>query len=213
MDKKEKSKEELAKELVKNIAKVEESDKLENVIKDNQIKFSLGRIAYRVRKPNYAEQSEIEDFRRKKQLEYVKDDSYLFRKQWIEQYKKKGIDVDKMEQDIIRLQNEIEALMLRLAKTTNKVDVDKYKEIIISSKTKQQVLNIEKTDLLSYSIEDSLMVAVNSYYAYLVLEKKSETEEWVKVFSKYEDFRNCNDTMLISKVFYHISFLIYDIKF
>lgn len=212
MDKKVKSKEELAKELVENIVKVEESEKLENVIKDNQIKFRVGKTNFRVRKPNYAEQSEIEDFRRKKQLEYVKDDSYLFRKQWVEIYKKKGIDIDKMDSDIIRLQNEIEALMLRLAKTTNKTDIDKLKEIIISSKTKQQELNIEKTDLLSYSIEDSLLVSCNSFYAYLVLEKEVD-EKWVKVFKSYEEFKNCKDTMLISKTFYHISFLIYDIKF
>ena len=205
-------KEELKKDFLKTMAGLEKAGEVEKMIKDNRIAFRINDVDYRVRKPNHAEQMDIEKFRRKKYLELMDDDSMMFRKQWVEKYKTKGIDIDAMEKEIVQLQNNVEALLLRLATSTNKKDIEKLKSEIVELKDKQAGLNIEKTDLLSYSIEDQLTIQVNAYYAYSVVEVRKE-EKWVKLFKTYEDFANCKDTDLMNKIFYYVNYLIYTLPF
>lgn len=209
--KKELQKKEIAKEALKAISELEQSVQIETVIKDNKIEFKVGKDMFRVRKPNLAEQQEIGDIRRKKYLEFVDDDSYLFKKQWIEKYKKKGIDIDKMETDIVRMQNEIKKLLLRLAEVSDKKSIEQLKKEIFELRDKQYEISIEKTDLLSHSIEDQLTIYANSYSTYLVLEKK-DGDKWIKYFKSYEDFEKSDEGELISKSFYYINLLIYGVE-
>ena len=74
----------MAKEALKAMKELEDSVRLENIVKDNKIEFKSGDKTFRVRKPNLEEQEEIDEVRRKKYLGLVRDDSYLFKKQWIE---------------------------------------------------------------------------------------------------------------------------------
>ena len=209
MDEKTKlEKEEIKKEFRETMDKLEKTQDVERMIKDNRIHFKVKDVDYKVRKPNYSEQMEIEKFRRKKNLEFMTDDTMLFRKQWVEIYKKKGIDIDKMGDTMRSLQNKIDSLMLRLAKTQNDKDVEKLKNEIIQLKDEQASINIEKTDLLSSSIEDVLNINVTSYYAYIVLERK-EGDNWVKAFATYKDFVNSHDTELLNKCLYNVNYLIY----
>ena len=201
-------KQQLAKEGMKAISEIEESMKLENLIKDNAVEFKSGEITYRIRKPNYTEQQEIDTERRKKYIKFVSDDSYLFRKQWIEKYKKKGIDINKMSNDILKLQDEVKSLLLRLAKTSTPSSVEQLKKEITRLRDKQYSLSIEKTDLLSFSIEDQLTIFVNGYATYVVLEKK-EKDKFVKVYKDYTAFCSSSDSDLIGKSFYYINFLMY----
>ncbi len=207
-----KGKKELAKEFVKELNDIEEGKIGEELIKNNKMKFKVGDKTYRVRKPNYDEQLVIEKFRREEYLKLVNDKNMLFKKQWIEKYKAKGIDIEKMEKDMIRLQSEIEAIMLRASKVNNKNDIKKLEEDKDKLKVEQQCINIEKTDLLSHSIEDQLMIVVNSYYTYIALEKL-EKGEWHKVFSDYKSFAESEDTKLINLAFYYVNYLIYPIPF
>jgi len=198
----------IAKEALKAINELEETVRLENIIKDNKIEFKVKDKVFRVRRPNLIEQQEISRFNRKKYIELVNDDSFLFRKQWIKKYKDKGIDIKKMEDDVRRLQGEIEQLLLRLAKSTDPSSIKKLKEEILKSRDKQFALSIEKTDLLSYSIEDQLLISVNAYTTYLILERK-EKENWTKHFEDYKKFQESDNTDLLNKAFFFISHLIY----
>jgi len=203
---------ELAKKLLKDIQMAEEGNTMKEVLKDNQIPFKVKSGTYRVRRPSYNEQLKVEDFRRKKYLELIEDDTMKFRKQWIEIYKKKNIDIDKMEVDMKAIQEEIEGLMIRLAQTENPTDVTKLETEIVALKEKQLIINIEKTDYLSYSIEDQIMITVNSYYTYIVLEKRIEVDNkitWEKAFKDYESFSNSIDNELINKAYYYINHIIY----
>ena len=209
MDEKTKlEKEEIKKEFRETMDKLEKTQDVERMIKDNRIHFKVKDVDYKVRKPNYNEQMEIEKFRRKKNLEFMADDTMLFRKQWVEIYKKKGIDIDKMGDTMRSLQNKINSIMLRLAKTQNDKDVEKLKTEIVQLKDEQASINIEKTDLLSSSIEDVLNINVTSYYAYIVLERK-EGDNWVKAFKDYNEFTNSRDTELLNKCLYNVNYLIY----
>lgn len=204
------NKEVLKQEFLTTMAKLEKDKDVEKMIKDNRIPFRVGGIDYKVRKPNYAEQTEIETFRRKKYLELIDDDSMLFRKEWISKYKNKGIDIDKMEKDILKIQSEIDALLLRLAEIEDEKDVEKLKTEIFKLKDEQAGINIEKTDLLSYSIEDQLTLQVSSFYAFSVLEKL-EKDEWIKPFKDYSEFIECKDSDLINQTIYYTQYLIYQL--
>lgn len=202
-------KKEIGKNITESIDEAEKLQNLEQMIKNGEIIFPLRDKKYRIRKPTYEEQIEVEGFRRKKYLEFVKDDSMLRRKEWIKIYKNKGIDIEGMESKVLELEAQKQRLEEKLATSTNDSDIKNLKEEIVQIKEEQMDLHIEKTDLLSYSIEEQLMIAVNSYYTYAVLEIKRE-DKWVRAFKNYKEFCNCNDNILINRAFYYINYLIYN---
>jgi len=209
--KKKNEKHELAKEGMKAISEIEDTIRLENVIKDNKIVFTSGKNTFRVRKPSLSEQQEIDTIRRKKYGELVSDDSYMFKKQWVEIYNKKGVDINKMYDDAKRIQDDIRGLLLRLAKTSDPKSIKTLKDEINKTRDKLYNLSIRTTDLLVYSIEDQLTIHVNSYTAYVVLERKEE-EKWVKHFESYDVFEKSQDNDLIRKTFKFLNDLMYGTK-
>lgn len=198
----------MAKEALVAMQELEDSVRLENIVQNNRIEFKSGDKSFRVRKPNSEEQQEIDDVRRKKYLELVRDDSYLFRKQWVETYKKKGIDIGKIETDMKRIEDETRRLLLRLAKTTDAKGIGEIKDQILKLRDELYILSIEKTDLLSYSIEDQTFIHAKSYTAYLILEVKKD-DKWVKHFYDFGEFQKSEDQNLIGKLFYYYDILIY----
>lgn len=207
-DKEKIDKKELVKKQLQVLSDIEESVKMESVVKNNQIKFVSGKDTYRVRKPNFAERNELHKIRREHYLNLVKDPKMLFQKQWRALYKEKGIDIEKMDSDIGRCQNEIEALLLRLVKIQDEKSIKTIRDSITELRNKQYNISMEKTELLSYSVEDQLLLHVNTYTAFLVLERKEE-DKWVRSFETFEDFNKCSDEDLMPKVFKYISLLIY----
>lgn len=199
---------EIAKENLKILSKIEDSMKLETMIKDNKIEFESDGKFYRVRLLNFVERNELQNIRRLKYVEYLKDKEMLFRKQWVELYKTKGVDIDKMETAILTKQAEIKQLLLRLVKLEDPNSVKTISVDIEKLRSEQYELVVEKTDLLQYSIEDQLLIHVNSYTSYLALELKKE-ETWVKAFGSFVDFQNCNDMNLMAKTFEYVNSLFY----
>ena len=207
MDKK-KEKQVLAKEALKVINELEDTVRMENVIKDNKIEFKVKDKVFRVRKPNLTEQQDANKFRRKRYIELVNDDSFLFRKQWIKKYKTKGIDIEKMDAEIHQKQKEMETILLRLAKLDNVKEIEKIKKDVEKLRDEQYAISIEKTDFLAYSIEDQLLISINSYITYLVLEHKDK-EKWIKHFESYKKFEESEEKELLNKAYYYINHLIY----
>ena len=194
--------------LSKEIGELEGMSEIENMIANNVINFKIdGRKSeYQVRMPDYNEQVELEKFRRTKYLEYIQDDSMKTQKQWIEIYKAKDIDIDEMEKKIVLLNRSMQDKLLKLAETKDEIRVNKQKEEIIKIRKEIAEIQIEKTDLLSYSLEDLLLVEVSSYITYLVLEEKKD-DKYVKVFDTYEKCCESKDSALFNKAFYYSSFL------
>ena len=198
-----------AKEGLKAINDIETELQVENIIKDNKIEFSIKNKNYRVRIPTNKEQEKISKFRRKTYINFIEDDSYLFRKQWIEKYKKKGINIEEMDNQIAKIQANVKALLLDLAKTSESKAIKILKDEILKLRDKQYRLSVEKTDLLFHSIEDQLTIKVNSYTLFTILEKKEE-DNWIKCFEDYEKFENSDDIELTSKGMYYLNYLIYN---
>ena len=205
----EENKMEIAKEAMQVIHELEESTRLEEVIQDNKIKFIVGDKTFRVCKPSVQEQETINTERRKKYAKLVDDDSYYFRKQWIEKYNKKGIDINKMESDIIKLHDNIKSLLLRLASESGEDNVKKLKDEIMKLRTKQNDINIEKVDLMMHCIEDQLIIYTNSYTSYMVLERLQD-DKWKKHFETFEIYQECKDWELLNQMYYYINVLMYE---
>lgn len=198
----------IAKEGIKALNELEEQIQLEEIIKDNRIEFKLDNKTFRIKKPNIEMQQKVGAYRRKKYIEFVSDDTYLFRKQWIEKYKAKGIDIEKMEHKINELQSEIKNLLLKLAQTKDPKAIKELKAEITKLREEQFKVNIEKTDYLAHSIEEQLTIQINLYSIFLMLEV-NQNNEWVRYFKTYKDFENSDDNVLINKAIYYSNMLIY----
>jgi hypothetical protein len=211
--KKKEVKNEIATEFIKTLGDIEGMTEIEKMVKDNKIPFDIDGIKYRVRQPSFEEQKELEKHRRTKYIEFMNDDSMMFQKQWIEKYKAKGIDINAMEKKIREKEKEKNQLKIKLAQTSEEKRVDELKKEILALRGEQAELNIEKTDLMSFSIEDQLMLEVNSYYTYLVLEKlvevKDKGNQWIRVYKDYDEFSKSKNSTLLHKAFTYVNHLIY----
>ena len=219
-EKKKEEKSELANDFIKTLEDLEGITEIEKMIKDNKVEFKIDDVKYRVRQPSFEEQKELETYRRKIYLKLLDDDSMIFQKQLIEKYKKKGIDIDDMEKQIRAKKNLMNQVMIRLAQTSEESRVKELEDEILALRSEMALLNIERADLLSFSIEDQLMIAVNSYYTYLVLEKLVGSEdpydkpkEWERVFKTFEEFDKSQNTKLIHRAFKYVSHLLYKLGF
>jgi len=198
----------LAKEALQALAEIESTTNMENLVKDNKIEFVVADKTYRIRKPSFVERQNIDTIRRKEYLRLMADESYFFRKTWIEKYLKKGIDINAMESKVKAFQGEIEAVLLRLAVAVEPKDVELLKKEIYSLRDAQFSLSMETTDLLAHSIENQLLVFTNSYTTFVVLEQKVG-EDWNKLFESYSDFM-ASDSKVIEQAFMYINYLVYN---
>lgn len=199
----------IADEALKAMQEIEKETRLENIIKDNKIIFKVGEKTFRLRLPTVEEQEEIDSVRRKKYIELVDDSSYLFRKQWIEKYKNKGIDISKMEGDIRDKIEQVRKNLLKLAEAKLPKDIADLKTKIDTLRREIHDINLQKTDLMANSIEDQMMIFVNSYTVYLVLEKKEE-EKWIRNYKDYEEYNKSEDWKLLNRAYYYMSYLIHN---
>ena len=197
----------LAKEALMVLAEIESTVNMENLVKDNKIEFVVEEKTYRVRKPSFVERQNIDNARRKEYLRLIADDSYFFRKTWIQKYLAKGIDINAMESKVKGYQDEIKAVLLRLAVAIDPKDVETLKKEIYRIRDEQFSLSMEVTDLLSHSIENQLLVFTNSYTTFVVLEEKVG-EEYKKLFESYSNFM-ASDSKVIEQAFLYINYLIY----
>jgi hypothetical protein len=201
------NKAEIAKDALKAIQEIEDQVKVENLIKDNKIEWKDGDKTYRVRKPSFAERQEADGARRKKYLEMITDNTYLFKKQWVELYKNKGINIGEKEKQIQFYQSDIKTLLLRLATAELPNDVQLLKTEVLKLRAQQITVSMEVTDLLSHCIEDQLMLYVNSYITYLVFEEK-DGDNWVRIYKSFDEFQKSSDKC-IDNAFSYMSYLIY----
>jgi hypothetical protein len=200
-------KKEIAKEAMKALSEIEQTVRMEDLVKNNMIEWKHDDKLYRVRKPSFVERQEIDNARRKRYLEMINDDSYFFKKQWVDKYKAKGINIAEKEAKVRSLQEDIKSLLLRLATAETTKDIESLKKEIYKLRDTQLGISMEVTDLLSYSIEDQLTIYVNSYTTYIVMEVK-DGEDWKRVYDSYDAFKK-SEAKVINEAFYYISYLIY----
>ncbi len=202
-----KTRAESIKALTKELKEIEELTEMENLIKDNVIKFKFENVNYSIRKADAQEKRETNEKRMKKYVELLKDDNYMLKEQWIEVYKKKGVNIREIDEKLIKLQNEHEKLLLQLAKVDNeeKERIEDLKNDIVNIEEEQTAISFKKSELLQYSLEDILEEYVQTYLGYLVLEKK-DGDNYIRAFKSYDDFMNMDDKLL-ARVLYFLNVL------
>jgi len=197
-----------ANKIVEEMAKETELSKVEELIRDNKITFTYKDRQYRVRLLNLKEKEDLDYLRRKKfgQLMQEKDEqgnfSILLEKDLIKVYKERGINIDELDDQIKKINAEELDLQIKLGEAISKNEPETilktFKEQIEELKTKRQILNTQRTLLLEFSLENSLLNYVYQIITYLSLEKQ-DGKKWQRMFQTLEAFQTYEDEQLINK--------------
>lgn len=207
MDKKEKDRKKLVRELNGKLNEVNNVGSIEDLVKDNKIEFESEKITYRVRKPNYRENQEVRKQQDMKKIELLENPKYKLRKELIKIYKQNGIDIEEMERKIASFPKRLEPIQEKLAIARFPRERDPLIEEIEKLEEKQLELIIERNEYLDSCIENRIIEHANLYMLYLVLEKKID-EKWIKAFDNYETFLENDDIIIKGSNF--LSLLIYN---
>ena len=179
-----------------------ELDKMSELIKDNKVDFKYKDKDYRVRLLTMKDKEELDELRRKKFTQLLKDPDVIFEKDLVTLYKAKGIDIDAIKEEISKLEAERIMIELKLGEALSKNSGDAilktYHDEIQKNNYIIQVKLIQKSDLVAYSFENTLMNYVAKLITYLSLDI-SENDKYNRAFKTIEDFDNCEDEILIGK--------------
>lgn len=200
------NREEQAKKIVEEMNKDINLAMIEEMIKDNNIKFTFDGKEYRVRLLNNMEKEELNILRVKKfnSMLQEKDDKgnyvYLTEKNLIDILKIRGdIDIDKLNEDIKKLDTEEKNLQLNLGEALSKDEpisiLENYRNQINEIEIKKSIINTQKTLLLKFSLESQLL----DYIARLITYLSSDIfvdGEWNRLFNNLDDFENFKNDKL-----------------
>lgn len=202
-------KQQIMQEVTKKLTELNEMEQIAHFLKSNVNEFLYKEKTYRVHSPKALEKDECNHERMKRYLEMLKDPNYKFRKEWIELYKEKGIDIVRMELNSRNAYLEEQDLLLRLGKTEDVKDIETLKKRIIGLRADQSQIFMEKEDLLKYCIEKQLEDFVRFYLLYLLLEVKT-VDTWTRVFKSYAEFQACDDDLLLGRAAQVLAAIVYN---
>jgi hypothetical protein len=175
----------------------------EELIKDNAISFVVKEVKYRSRLLNLREKEELDTLRRKKFGQLLQDKDLMLEGKLIEVYKERGIDIAEMDEKMRKLDAEMHEKKLSLGESLAKNESENifkaYEEqikILIESK---QILYIQKSELLQYSIESQLLNYVAELITYLSTEIEESEGKYKRLWKTLEDFKSCEDKELTDK--------------
>lgn len=199
-------KELLSKEDAQKLLEKIQSDKdltsIEEFIKNNFIEFEHNSNQYRVRLLSLKDKLLLHEFKLRKFGEYLQDKNILMEKDLIKIYKDRGIDIEAIDDSMKKLSAEIVDIQLKLGEALSKHETDailnNYKSKIETLQAEKKIKFLQKTDLLSMSLENQLLNYEAEIITFLTLEI-SKDSKWERLFASYEDFINCEDEALINK--------------
>lgn len=198
---------EFKEKLESNLKEIADIGKVEEFIASNEIEFEYKDITYRVKRPNYSQKTLINQARIKKYFELLKDKTLPSEKDLIETYKTRGIDIDEINTKSELLSKQRNEYLFKLGKAIKEnrpqEDLDVFKKEIEKIYNEMQDLAIKKSLYLDISVESQVYIYIYTYMAYLVTEKKSDSN-WVKPWGSYDEFTE-QDSDLINKIVWHLS--------
>jgi len=200
MESKELMKNEEAGKILKEMNEKFELEKVEELLKDNKVDFKHQDKEYQVRLLTMNDKEILDELRRKKFMQLLKDKDILFEKDLIKLYQEKGISIDGIINDLKKYEVERLTLQLRLGEALSKKAEEPilkgYEQDISILDQKINILMIQKSDLLTYSFENCLMNYVCKEITRLSLYIK-ENNDYIKAFKNQDEFNNCQDENLI----------------
>lgn len=192
-------------DLQKKVTSVLELDKLSEMIVNNCIEYEHKGIQYRANRPNFKQKQEANEKRVEKFTQLMKDEKYMLEDQLIDMYKKKGIDIKKMDSELTVIDKQRQDYLFKLGQAIKEGKENQelltYKEEIQKLNVKQQDLMMRRAVLMDTSLESQINVLVFTYLAFLTTEKK-DGENWVRTWTQYDDFMNSEESLINLSVFY-----------
>lgn len=189
-------------ELLASLKETGEMNIVEELLKDNNTEFQHNGCFYRVRLLNRFEKEELEDMRCQKFNEFLQNKNILLESDLKKQYKDRGINIDEIDEKVKKLVSERENYELKLGEALSKKISESvlksYKEKIQEIKYEIGAMLLQKSNLLSSSLEHRLLIYVTELVTYFSLEIKQD-ENWVRAFLTFNDFRHCEDEELMKK--------------
>jgi len=195
-----------AKEIIKE--EQIEQDALElaqNIIENNEVEFELKGTKYRVKKPTFGQRMELSSQRTKKYLELLEEEDkngnkvYKLEEDLIEEYKKRGVDLDEEFKVFKNLQLKKDKWKLKLGeaieKGKDKSVLDTFEKEINELDEKQKEISYNRSSKLEHSVENQVSYFLYSYVAYLVSEELKD-DKWVRVWESYDDLLNSDEEIV-----------------
>ena len=197
-------------EVLKKMNDMLDLNEISELINSNEKVFELKGITYRIKKPNYNQKQEVYKKRIEKYIEMLKDEKCLLEKDLKELYKKRGIDTDEMQRNMNSKMKKRDEFMVQLGgeikRNTSDPALKELKKEIDDINLQIQVLSIEKSSLLEFSLEQQLLIYVYTYFVFILAEKK-EGDNWIKVWKDWDEFMN-SDQELINRFSYYVTVII-----
>jgi len=182
----------------------EEGNLLEaqDLVADNQIEFDHNDKKYRVRLLNRKEREELNRLRLQKFGQLITNKDVLLEADLIKVYKERGIDIEKIDEEIKRLDAELLNTRIQLGEALSKNNSESalkgYGEAIDTILEQKQTYMLQKTQMLTMSLENQLLSYVAELITYLTLDV-FENDKWARLFKNYDEYMNYKDDKLIDK--------------
>jgi len=203
------SQEQKIEEIRKKITDILDLGEIEELLKTNEKIFEYNGVTYRVRKPNFKEKQEAYQKRIEKFTELLKNEKYSLEEDLKQSYKKRGIDIDVISQEMYDKIKKRDELMIQLGELIKNgapdSDLQKFKIEVQSLNTEIQLLSIRKTSLLEFSIENQVLIYTYSYLTLLLSEKK-EGENWVRVWKTFDEFQS-DTSAAVNRLSYYVTLI------
>jgi len=196
--------------VIEQVAKSQEADFIEEVIKNNKSEFTHAGVKYRVGKLNYEQKQEVYKERVKRFTQLLRDKDYSLEKDLKREYLDRGIDIDALTNKIKTLEGKKDSAKLKLGEllknNASDGDCDKIKKEIEAILDEQKDAAIEKQTLLEFSIENQVVVHMYNYMTYLIAER-FDGEKWVRAYKTFKDFSQSQDDELIGKLAFLVTLI------
>lgn len=193
-------------DLNRKIRLLEELDEIEKMVKDNKIEFDHCGEMYRVRRMNVLDKSLMRAHQNKRLNELMSDPNYKTAEQVVKEWKSKGIDIEEIEKNIRLYVQELKALGIKTIEADGSFQGN-FLEKLAEIKNEITRLSTEKSEYLQYSIESEMGTAFSEYLTFLVLERKTDDDKFVRHFETFEDYAKCPDEALRDKAISYASHL------
>ncbi len=186
--------------------------KAKKLISNNSIEFEYNNEVYRIVLPTLEQEIEVENAKNKKLNELLmeRDEKgnsvYMFKEQWKEIYKQRGINLDDYESRLQILTIDVENLLEKLAQTQDRPEIIKIEKKIADLRNKIAEISAFIIEKYKYSIEHTLLFFSQTYLLSLVLEKK-KGKKWARVFRSFKEMEKYPDSGLIKVALTYLGYL------
>jgi hypothetical protein len=178
------------------------------LIQDNKLIFINGEKTYRVRMPIQSEQALVDNKRNIAQLEYLRQEGCITKKQLIQQLKSSGIfNINEAEEKREQLTREIKHKWILLAATSsdNKNNIEELTSKIHSIEDELKQIAIDTAMQLSPSLESRLEKFTIEYLAFLCTDTQDKNK-WNRTWNTFEDFQK-EDSSLVERAAANMTWL------